>query len=253
MTRFESRLTAFRRIGFTLIELLVVIAIIAILAAMLLPALAAAKAKAKTTACVNNEKQIALGYLLYSDDNNGFLPIAGKNVGGITVLPTEWAVEISPYLAKTSTNNLTISARSSVLTCPSANLTLLYKIADTTGDTNMAAFGGYGHNYPYLGYTETYFNANYRRKKLSQITKPTETILNSDTLDPMPGDTEQIEFFGYSYAISTIAGHLPNHTYTRHGKGDIYAWADGHVAFMSWKEASAGLNGQVDWYWMISK
>jgi prepilin-type N-terminal cleavage/methylation domain-containing protein len=69
--------------AFTLIEMLVVIAVIGILAALLLPVLSRAKAKAQRTTCLNNLRQIALGVRLYSDDSNDASPSPGA--AGLTI------------------------------------------------------------------------------------------------------------------------------------------------------------------------
>src|SRR5262252_7685723 len=77
-----TRRSLVRQGAFTLIELLVVIAIIAILAAMLLPALGAAKEQGRKTRCTSNLRQIIYSTLLYTDDNKGFLPM------GFSTLPS---------------------------------------------------------------------------------------------------------------------------------------------------------------------
>jgi prepilin-type N-terminal cleavage/methylation domain-containing protein len=99
-----------RRNAFTLIEMLVVIAIIAILAALLLPALSAAKQRAWTTRCVSNLRQIGIGMRMFADDNNELYPESGGDIhwGAVDVAPPDgsgkasWMEQIVSYMANTN-------------------------------------------------------------------------------------------------------------------------------------------------------
>ncbi len=116
------------RFAFTLVELLVVIAVISTIAALLLPALARAKARAHSSECASNLKEWGLAYRMYADDNDDYLPRRGQGVQVLAQIdrPQDWFNALPPYFAGASyqqliTNNLRPAARSqSLFICPAA-------------------------------------------------------------------------------------------------------------------------------------
>lgn len=228
---------ATRRKAFTLIELLVVIAIIAILASMLLPALAAAKAKAQTTKCLSNLKQWGLAVKMYADDNRDFVPEEGSI--GSTVLTAinsdAWYNKVAPYCGSKTLKDIYASANPSayptpgsvsIYSCPSAR-------QPPAGQPSLQwQYFMYGeNNWLCVNRNTAGLEAQQvgQQTKLSNLPKPANTILFGEVDDDYASNSGNPALSGVQgqYAIARHPSNLnPNSTDSRCN----FAMGDGHAA-----------------------
>lgn len=224
------------RKGFTLIELLVVIAIIAILAAILFPVFARARENARRASCQSNQKQIALGFRMYTQDyDEKYPPVSSRAVSGgegaqnAVATDIGWAQNLQSYLKSTQ-----------LLQCPSE-----------TNPTDTS-------NGIVAGYTDYFYNENIAGLNEAALTAVSQTIMTGDGTAGLTGyqggsgSTAVSGSSSYAWNGELIPAGVDNHPASlphgglRHLEGCNFSYADGHVKWLksvSTIYSTAVLNG----------
>jgi len=225
------------RSGFTLIELLVVIAIIAILAAMLLPALSKAKQRAIRLNCVNNLRQLTVAAVLYSVDNADAIPanyvgntnawVAGdvSSLPGATNLADIRNAKLFPY-------NRSVD----IYRCPADNILVGRQAGRRVRGYSLSGMMGINDSWA----ADAVHPRIRENRKFSDVKRPgpaTAMFFADEQADPNLVQANSSIDDGY-FAVEPIhPGRWSNSPASRHGNGCVFSFADGHSEFWNWYEA----------------